>query len=838
MPLVLHRYLFLIFLYVLPVAAKAAIVKGVVTNELGEALSFSSITIKNTTKGTVANSHGAYALSMPPGEFVMVCHHVGYKVMEQSISVEGSDITINFKLSPQALAMPEVVIKKGEDPALEIMRQAIKKRAFYNRQVDSFTVDVYIKGIIRSGAVPNKVLGQKVDKAALKRQGIDSIGRGILFLSESETKVAFTHPDKIKMEVVSSRKSGSGYGLSVPFSVNFYSENVVLLNGNMAPRGFISPLADAAFRYYSFRYEGNFFEGDRMIDRIRVTPKRKNDPLFSGFIQVVDGEWRLHSVSLSVCKNYSLDLLDTVKITQVHAAINDDTWRVQNQVISFAANILGFNLAGNFLNVYSNYNVRPGFPKKFFDRIILKYNTAFNKRDSSYLGYRRPVALEPEENHSFLVKDSVQKKETDSMYSQSTIDSLRRARKPVRLRQFFWGGISRNFYDSVAWKTYRLEPMFKGLQFNSVEGVTLSTQQTYTILPRYGHHQFNVGLNTRYGFSNKHLNIFGSFSITPKSSHNRNQSFIFSGGKRVLQFNRENPIAEFSNSLSTLFYRRNYLKIYETWFGRAEYSRKFDNGLRLQATVNYEDRMPLENRNDFSLFYKDNDLLPNHPYELASVSFTAHAATVASVTVSFQPGQKYIQLPERKVAIGSSYPTFEIQYTKGLPGLFNSTANFDKWRLTSYDEVNLKLLGQFRYRANIGGFLQNENVDLPDFQHFNGNQLLFNYHYLNSFQLAPYYRYSTTTGFYTLVHAEHHFNGLLTNKVPLFNRLKWHLVGGTNTFYVNNHNYYMEVFAGFENIFKILRVDFITTIQPEPGRQFGLRFGFGGVIGNGISIAQ
>jgi hypothetical protein len=126
-------------------------------------------------------------------------------------------------------------------------------------------------------------------------------------------------------------------------------------------------------------------------------------------------------------------------------------------------------------------------------------------------------------------------------------------------------------------------------------------------------------------------------------------------------------------------------------------------------------------------------------------------------------------------------------------------------------------------------------VNIPDFTHFNGNQTSFNFNYLNSFQLAPYYRYSNTEKFYSLLHAEHHFNGLLTNKIPLFNKLKWHLVAGTNTFFVNRDSYYVEVFAGLENIFKIFRVDFVTATQAAPGNQFGIRVGFGGVIGNGIS---
>jgi hypothetical protein len=150
--------------------------------------------------------------------------------------------------------------------------------------------------------------------------------------------------------------------------------------------------------------------------------------------------------------------------------------------------------------------------------------------------------------------------------------------------------------------------------------------------------------------------------------------------------------------------------------------------------------------------------------------------------------------------------------------------------------VNLKIGGEFRYRLSVGGFLNDRKVGLPDYQHFNGNQTFYNFKYLNSFQLAPYYRYSNTERFYALGHVEHHFNGLLTNKIPLFNRLKWNLVAGSNTFYVNRDNYYVEAFAGLENIFKIFRVDFVTAYQAQPGNSFGIRIGLGGIIGGAVQF--
>jgi hypothetical protein len=384
----MKQSLLLLFSVLSFLSSIASTITGTITDENGAPLQFASITVKGTTKGAIANSQGKYSITIGEGSYTLVCQHIGYKTEQKAVSV-AADVVVDFQLSLQDLKMDEVVIKRGEDPALEIMRQAIKKREFYNKQTDSLTVDVYIKGLIRSRAIPNRVLGQKVDKSDFEKQGIDSAGKGILFLSESITKVAYRQPDKIKLEVVSSRTSGGGFGLSFPFFVNFYTNNVALFSGNVNPRGFVSPVADAAFHYYKFKFEGSFFEGGKMVDRIRVTPRRKNEPLFDGYIQIVDQEWRIHSLNLATVKNQGLDLLDTIRVSQIHTEVEEDVYKTNNQVVYFAARFFGFDVTGDFLNVYTNYNLNPGFTQKSFDRIVMKFDTAYNKRDSSYWSSRR-----------------------------------------------------------------------------------------------------------------------------------------------------------------------------------------------------------------------------------------------------------------------------------------------------------------------------------------------------------------------------------------------------------------------------------------------------------------
>ncbi|RYE51061.1 MAG: carboxypeptidase-like regulatory domain-containing protein, partial [Sphingobacteriales bacterium] len=125
---------------------------------------YASISVKGTTKGTTSNSTGKYSINLTPGTYTLICQYIGYGKSEKTITVTAADEVLNFSLSIQELTLGEVVVKKGgEDPAYEIIRQAIRKRSYYNNQVDSFSVNVYIKGLMRSKGMPNKLFGKKIE---------------------------------------------------------------------------------------------------------------------------------------------------------------------------------------------------------------------------------------------------------------------------------------------------------------------------------------------------------------------------------------------------------------------------------------------------------------------------------------------------------------------------------------------------------------------------------------------------------------------------------------------------------------------------------------------------
>lgn len=836
-------FLFIFLFKCLNISAQK--INGTVKNTDGEILPFASILVKGSSVGTTANNNGEFILNLSPGNYTLDCRYVGYRSEIKNIIVSLNDQTIDFILSPQKLILPEVTVKKGsEDPAYEIIRQAIKKRDYYDKQVNAFQADVYIKGMINLISLPKTVLGKKVPEEDKTQMGLDSSGQGIIYLSESVTKVSMQKPDKFKLEVISSRVSGSnGFGFDFPAFISLYKNNVNVFTSQINPRGFVSPIADNALNFYNYKFLGSFFEDGNLVNVISVIPKRSYEPLFSGIINIIENGWRIFSCDLLLTKSSGLEILDTLRIKQIHVPVESDVWRIKNQVLHFNFNQLGIKAAGNFVNVYSNYNLQPDFQKDFFNRIVIEYDSAVNKKPHAYWDSIRPVPLEPVEIKDYITKDSAFAARNDS--TKNNIDSLRKKQGPVTIGQVFWSGINHTHFSTKNQYTVHSDALIKTLQYNTVEGLAINPSFTISKFIESRKTKVSFIGDVRYGFNNHHLNPWAGFVFDKKRAKEtldnfNDRSFYLAGGKRVSQFFKESDITGLANSINTLLYGRNDLKIYENYFFKTGFSKRWESGSTFLIEGEFEDRHPLENTTDFIFNEKwRKRFTPNYPVEISSGPFLNHQAVVLHAAFSFKPGQRYIQFPDYLLSLGSKYPTFTFNYTKGFKNIFGSDVDYDKWSVNvAEDNWNLKLAGVLKYNLAVGGFINTAHVFPQDYKHYYGSLSFIAGEYVKTFQNLSYYRFSNISKFYSELHIEHHSNGLITNKIPLFQKLNWHLVEGANVLYVNPSTKYAELFAGLENIFKIFRFDVLVALQNGYRPDLNYRIGFGGLIGDVINVQR
>jgi predicted GNAT family N-acyltransferase len=803
------RTSFVFFFAFICFSTDAQKILGTVTSEAQQPLAFASIIVKGTSKGTSANSEGKFVLPLEPGSYTLVCQHVGYKSEEKNIVVSTVDVQVSFQLKEQQYNLGDVVVKRGEDHAIKIMRNAIRKRSFYEKELKKFESEVYIKGQLQLRDFPKSFMGQKVDF-----EDGDTSKQKMIFLSETVAKYSVQEPDR-KVEVLSTKVSGNsaGFGFSSPQIISFYKNNISL--GNLNPRGFISPISANAFNFYSFKFEGTFFENNQMINRIKVTPKRSYEPLFNGYINIIEDEWRIHSLKLQLLKENQMQLADTLVIEQLYVPITN-VWVIKQQTIYPAIKMLGFDAHGSFVQVYDKFNFNPSFPPKFFDNTVLKFYDSANKKTEDYWESIRPIPLLDEEVKDYKKKDSLEQARQDPAY----MDSLDRARNKISVMGLLMTG---NTFSSERKRTsLYVNGLMDIISFNTVEGLAIDIRPVFRKrFSKTRRNAFTITPGLRYGFSNEHFNP--SLAVGYQFGKKYFTSVSVSGGRNVYQYDHANPVRIFGNTLRTLRDEINYLKIYEAGFGKIDLVKSIGEGFTISSSFNYENRISLNNSTTYKWKdYVDREYSPNimQPANIASTLF---------FNVRWQPGSKYIEYPERKVSIGSKYPTLNIGLTHAIKGLLDSDADFTKWRLSVNDELKLKLAGQFNYRITTGGFLNTNTVHFPDYNHYFGNQGVAAAPYVRSFQMMPYYSYSNIEKFYSTVHVEYHLNGLLTNKIPLFQKLNWFLVTGSNFLYLPALNNYVEVFVGLENILKVGRLDVVKSFSQTGVKTTGIRYTFAGI---------
>ncbi len=824
----------LICLLLLPCSLFAGMLKGKVTDEKGGLLPYATVFIEGTTIGTNANGNGDFELAIEPGLYKVVCQYVGYKQASFNLTVIGTETTQHtFILKSQNLEMKEVVIHvSSEDPAYPIIRKTIKRRKFHLEQVHSFQTSIYLKGLARSRKMPDKFMGQKVKD---DETVVDSIGKGILYLME-ENADFYTQDNKEKTVIHSVHESGNNNGLGfsqLPPVVTFYDNNVNLLGRQN--RGFISPVSDNALLYYKYKLQGQFVENGHTIYKIKVTAKRAFEPCFNGTIYIVDEDWAIHSLNMTLAKKSGMDIFDTMVVSQLSLPLQKDTWVIKSQVEYVTVNLLGFDITANFVTVYNNQKINSPIPDSVFaGKVTSAYDKTANKKDSTYWTESRPIPLETDEKHDFVTKDSLFKKLKDP----ARVDSVRRKQNKPKPFALLLGGYD---YSGKDYKnTFKTNSLLLGLgtdniiNYNIVEGFNIAPKVQWKHMVDTG--VYLVGdIAARYGFSNTHFNSVARLYYIRRDRALLNNSWLYGieGGKYVYQYNPDNPVLPWFNTYDALFLRENDLKLYERWDGSAFIRRNYGDGLSWIVKASYQERIPLQNTVYYSFFdatrngFADNT--PPHLLQTAT-AWEKNDAALIYASVTYKPGITYTQYPDYKVANGSAWPRFTLTYDKGIPGILNSVSDFDKWRFTVTDELHLRLLGNIKYNFAVGGFLNTNYVSIPDLMHIYGNRGIgYVAPYLQSFQFAQYYDFSNKASLYGEAHVEYHLNGLLSNKIPLLRQARYYLLFGGNAFYINQGQYYTEAFVGIDNIgwklLRILRIDFVQSWDSYMGHNSGIRFG-------------
>ena len=815
-----------ILLLLLSIASFAQI-KGTVTDEKGQPIQGVSIVVENTYNGTSTNEKGQYELNIRTlGKHTLIFHSLGFVTQKANLTVDQFPFLKNIKLIEENLSLTEVVINTKENPANAIIKKAIAAKKENSEYTARYKADFYSRGIFRLNNVPKKLFGKELDE----NHELDSTGSGIIYLSETVSKIIFEKPNHLKERITASKISGNNNGYSYNTarlsSFDFY-DNTLKLGINL-----ISPIADNALNYYKYKLEGTFQdENNQMINKIKVIAKRDSEPVFDGYIYIAEDSWAIYAVDLEI-KGYRMhqDFMTVLNLKQ-NFSYNKNThiWAKNTQNLDFTAGIFGIKFNAKFSYVYSNYEFFNAFEKKTFSNEIVSFEENANKKDSIFWNKNRPIPLTMEESKDYIKKDSIHTIRNSKTY----LDSIDKKNNKFKFLSPISGY---NYKNSSKKYNFKYDGLLNiaSLSFNTVQGFNLDSGFLFTKWNEEENGKTTaISTKFNYGFAEDRLRITGNYF---HRFNNQNYAFIaVSGGSKVNQFNPEEPIAKLINLFSTLFFKDNYMKLYNKEFLAINYGQDVSNGFYLNGKIEYQQRKPLFNTSDYVLIKNNHDYTSNNPLlpnDYFTPFFEQHHLTKATLSARINFGNKYISRPDGKINVrNDKYPIVFLNYETAFAA---SEKNYEYQLISSRISYNFTMgnKGTFAMNLKAGKFIHGENISFIDYKHFNGNQTRVGMgdRYLNVFNLLPYYSNSTNNA-YSENHMEYNDNGFVMNKIPLLNLLKSNLVLGFHNLSIPNAKPYSELTIGLNNLgfgkFKLFRVDYIRSYQngfQGDGIIFGLKF--------------
>ncbi|MNK07625.1 hypothetical protein D3C87_255400 [compost metagenome] len=808
-------------------------VKGWVASKNGKPIPYASIETANTYNGTSSNDDGSYVLNIKEkGRYTIIFRSLGYKTREVTIDVTTLPYILNVTLEDEKYLLDEVVISNNDNPADAIIKNAIKNRKINSEKTSSFEADFYSRGVFRLNDIPEKILGQEIGDLGAS---LDKSRSGILYLSETVSKVKYQKPNDIQEHVIASKVSGEDNGFSfnnaAAAEFDFY-ENYIPFEVNV-----VSPIADNAFNYYNYKLENSFYDsGNNLINKIKVTPKREKEPAMEGYIYIIENTWQLYAVNLNIKgSQIEQDLVNTINIQQNYGYnAASRLWTKNVQTLNFDAGLFGVGFSGRFTYVYSNFNMDPKFDKKTFGAEILSFEDKANKKPTSFWNNIRPIPLTKEEKEDYDKKDSLQEVRNTKAYMDES-DSAR--------NRFSWLSPALGYTYHNTYKNWQASytGIAKRLGFNSVQAYSLAPGFYFTQFDNPEHTSYTtIGTDLNYGFAEKRFRATGT--ISRKLNNFSKRIITLRGGSDIEQFNPEKPINRIVNSISTLFFKDNYMKLFDHDFIRLSYEEEVINGIYLYGTIEYTRKRSLFNNTKFSTlkdlydpYTSNNPLLLYDPALMNDntiAAFQKHHMYKASIATRISFGQKYRTRPDGKENIfNDKYPKLFLKYEKGFASNIGDY-NFDHISAKVTYDLTIGNKGELSTSFRAGKFFNSDNIAFTDYMHFNGNQTYVgrSERYLRVFNLLPYYSHSTNDAYFE-GHMEHNFQGFFTNSLPVIDKLNYYLVAGYHVLATTDRSPYMEFTIGLDNVgwgkARFLRIDYIRSYESgfiRDGVIFGLTF--------------
>ncbi len=781
-------------------------VKGQVFDDLNEPIAFANIIFKNSTKGTVSDENGKFYLQSDKTYPELEVSFLGFETKTLPLKRNNFDLKIILKETGSNL--DEVVlysgkVKKKGNPAIAILRKIwAKKRKNGIYMHPQYEFDKYEKIEFDLNNIDEKFKNKRIFKGMSfifdKIDTSNITGKTYLpiFINEAiYRKYGKNKPKRQIEKLIANKNSGFDNNQNVIEFVKQLYVNYNIYDNYLKffDKSFTSPLSRTGPSVYNYVLTDSAFIGNKWCYNILFYPRRKNELTFKGDFWVNDTTFAVKEIQMAATKSANINWVKEIYIEQEFNVLNDSVFLLKrdHMMSDFSLNKKekSKGVYGRRTTLYNNYK---------FD--IVKDNSFYTKKIKEY---KEEVYSKSDE---FWKANRMEKLNDDETGIYKMLDTLKTVKKFKQIYDLS-GILASGYWQFIPGFDYG--PIYSTFGNNDVEGTRIRIGGRSYVKQS---DKLRVEGFLAYGLKDNKFKygIAGQWMVNPK-----NRLIISAGNRRDVEqagvsLTTSNNVLDRSFASAAFFNRGdnfNLTNLNLTNIGvQIEPLKNFT--VRVGAT--YKDLKSASPEN-FKINYLDEN----------GIERNSLIQTEVDAVFTYTPGKKSIGFGVERSAInGGRFPTLHLSFVQGLKNVLGSDFEFQKLQFFYKHRLQIGGIGKLKYVAEVGKTFGNVPLSLIDV--VPGNQTPFTA--ARTFDLLDYYEFITDQ--YASLHVEHNFNGRLFSRIPLLRKLNLReiigargvigtvsesnrLINRSTIDYLEPKEPYWEYHAGIDNIFKLLRVDFI-----------------------------
>ena len=797
------------------------IIKGkVLDSETGQGVAQASIQVQGSSDGTSCNTSGEFHLQTTNRfPLKLVISAIGYKETLREVSLSEEALEISLEYDKHVIDAVEISRRhkyRNRNPAVDLIHQVIKhKRTNRLENQPKLSFQQYDK--LQFGLVnPSEQYHKKMGSLRFFFENIDTLtspGNKLLtiFMQEQLSDVySQNDPKSFKKRVKSVKQTDfdSRYVnnhniqsyLSYLFQdVEIYDENIFLIN-----KLFLSPIANNAPIFYKYYIADTIDTDNGRLIELNFEPRNKTDLLLSGKLRITtDGRYAVQRATLKANKEANLNWVNDITIDLLFKSNQQQHMVLDRSDVDI---MFGTNRSDAVYGRKTTLNYDYDFAPSFHDDVFKGAPTEVLKSASdneNLILEQRPVQLSAVENRVYTNVDSLNNNRT-----------FRTALVAGYL-------LAQGFYPAGPVEFGPLEYLYSR---NNIEGnrIRLSGRTTLGFSSKvfiegylaYGTDdgKFKYFARPTFSLNGESVAVFPAHYVQFAVQHD-----IFDPG-RVLGFKKGDSFFQSIRSNSPK-------KWMDTYAYQFKHLIEFGNHVSLQSSFIHHRRKTI---GDFQ-FISSGDI----PYNIERIN-----TNELEFILRWAPKEKFYYRNLTRQTIVEKYPVFTLQYNRGLKGFWSGEYDFDAARASVSKRFFLNQLGFADVTLSGGkiwGTLPYTLLEMPNVFRDEDTRHEIDFSLMRSMEFVA--------DEYVRLAFEHQLEGFILNKIPLIKKLKWREVWGGKMFYgrlsdannpylskdvvhfdrnsdgdimtqvLNNDVPYWEGKVGIDNIFRLLRVEYIRRLN-------------------------